>query len=68
MAAGSGGQWETTTANGEGRWRPTVTGGSSDGNGLVTTGGGSRCRQTMQAMENDGGPPGGAAVANSDKH
>ena len=74
MDCGGGGQWETITANSEGRWRwrATVMGGSSGSNGqwqLATTGGGSHCRQTMRAMENDGKRwrMGRAAMANSDK-
>ena len=81
MAAGSGRQWETTVANGKGRWQLTVMGGSSGGNGqwrLAKTSGGSRCRQIMRVMEkrwltmaNDGGRAGGSgwwqwrAVTNS---
>ena len=56
MAAGGGGQWETIAANGKGQSRSAVMDRSSGGNGqwrLATTSGGSRCRQTMRAMEND---------------
>ena len=57
MAVGGSRQWETTAANGEGRWRPTVMGGSSgyDGQWRLATSNVGDGKRWWLTMANNGG-------------